>query len=93
MKLGDNRIITLPNKPLRVGTLIYIFKKNVKPNPELVKLYYIIDERDKHYKSICNKKIFDRYVFITKYENSFVILPEKTLDLYSMEFKPLNMKG
>lgn len=75
------------------GTVIYIFKAGYTPHPDLVKMYYQIDENDRRFKDLCKPCEVHRFVIQRQGESNFEIFLESVVHTLAIRHEGVPYKG
>ncbi len=75
------------------GTVIYIFKAGYTPHPDLIKMYYQIDEKHEKWKKASEACNIHRFVIQREREASFEIFLESVVHVLSIRHENVSYKG
>ena len=67
------------------GTVVYIFKAGYTPHPDLVKMYYQIDENHKKWKKVSEPYSTHRFVIQRQGEANFEIFLESVVHVLKIQ--------
>ncbi len=75
------------------GTVIYIFKAGYTPHPDLVKMYYQIDEKHVRWKKASGAHDTHRFVIQRQGESNFEIFLESVVHVLTIRHESVPYKG